>query len=718
MTQFDLSPSWGPLALEAVFRLRDEMSDKRPAPTSSASRRAPGSSNGGDDGYDLEFDGGHLHLSGPEAQPQEPGAKALPGSIITPHLLLLTLRLAATFGTAERIEALTRPGAVTLLQGASREDMSEIADRIAALFLPPSATPPRDKLQRDIDALARLSILLPSRTKTQPPEREIREGLETHRATLILLPDDIRLPRALLTLLPVPLTLAPVDREITLAQLAMTYSEGIDLEALRRALPENAALASVPQAARALALRAPSALEAANQLAKAARPRVITAGPDLDQIAGDTEALRIAKRMVRDLADWKARKIDWSEATRSALFFGPPGSGKTWLARAMGASAGVTFISAGFGEWQAAGHLGDMLGAMRRSFAEARAAAPAILFIDETDAAGSRFGGDQHGKTYQRQVINAFLQEIDALMLSEGVLLVGATNDPGAIDPAILRPGRFDTHVEVPLPDATALEGMLRAQCDWPEETLRALARAAVGQSAAELDAAIRAARSEARDEGRPLAVKDLARQLETLQVTDPSHDWRVALHECGHAIAYAALGLSATSRLVLTRNGGGEAHGAPTRALSSLSDLEDAMTCLLAGRAAESLVLGEASAGAGGTQDSDLARATRHAVWIETRYGLGHHQLVWLDAPDHVALHNPHVYGRVRARIAKAETRARALLHARRATLEAMAQALLERRELKGEELARWLAPLCSPQPSSPSPEAPRDGLCPREDM
>lgn len=121
----------------------------------------------------------------------------------------------------------------------------------------------------------------------------------------------------------------------------------------------------------------------------------------------------MARRLVADLGRWQKGEIAWSEMTRSVLFEGAPGTGKTFLTRAIGAAAGVPFHAASFADWQACGHLGDMLAAMQKSFAAARGTAPSILFIDEIDSVGSRWSRDAHAENYRRQVINAFLAEID-----------------------------------------------------------------------------------------------------------------------------------------------------------------------------------------------------------------------------------------------------------------------------------------------------------------
>ena len=181
-------------------------------------------------------------------------------------------------------------------------------------------------------------------------------------------------------------------------------------------------------------------------------PRVATDGPWLEDIHGDTPALRAAQQIVRDLRAWKTGSVAWTDLTRTLLLYGPPGTGKSWIARAMGNSAGFAVVTGTFGQWQAAGHLGDMLREMRKCFAEAGAKAPTVLIIDEIDAVGSREDPEQHNRSYRTQVINTFLAEMDAIAREEGVIVVATCNHPDMIDPAVLRAGRFDMKVAVPLP--------------------------------------------------------------------------------------------------------------------------------------------------------------------------------------------------------------------------------------------------------------------------
>lgn len=172
-----------------------------------------------------------------------------------------------------------------------------------------------------------------------------------------------------------------------------------------------------------------------------------------------------------------------------------------------------------------------------------RKRAPSILFIDEIDAVGSRENGDRHGSNYRFQVINGFLEEMDSISRQEGVIVLGACNHLDRIDPAVLRAGRFDLRLEVPLPDAASILGILRRHLgsDFGEEALRDLARLATGSTAAEVGrGGPQGARLGPCREGA-LCLVDLRAKL--VARDDRASTWRTAVHECGHAIVAAVLG-------------------------------------------------------------------------------------------------------------------------------------------------------------------------------
>lgn len=440
-----------------------------------------------------------------------------------------------------------------------------------------------------------------------------------------------------------------------------------------------------------LALRESTAGAVVTRLSAMLDNRADVARPSLDDIEGYGAAEAIARRMVADLQAWRAGDVPWSEVQRAVLFFGEPGTGKSFLAQAMAGSAGITLVRGGLAQWQAAGHLGLMLAAMRRTFAEARAAAPAILVIDEIDAVGSRAGGDGHNENYRRQVINALLEELDGLACMPGVLVVGTCNHPATLDAAVLRPGRFDSKIEVPPPGRRAIARMLRDGIATtglaPDDVgMARLIRAGGGQSAAAIDAA----RASARADRRPLRVEDLLAALGA-RAADPGVERRTALHECGHAIVAAALGIGRVTRLVLTPEGG-EAWTLRATHAGVLADWEAELTRTMAGRAAERLALGTVSSGAGGNRASDLSQTTTLALQTDTHLGLGAEGPLWRGTEPALYLSVPANAARIRQRLDDAEDRAVAILARNRPLLDARGTALLEAGLLEGNELGEWL--------------------------
>jgi cell division protease FtsH len=187
---------------------------------------------------------------------------------------------------------------------------------------------------------------------------------------------------------------------------------------------------------------------------------------------------------------------------------------------------------------------------------------------------------------------------------------------------------------------------------------------------------------------------------------------WRIAVHEAGHAIMGAALQLGRIDSMQITGDGGsilreGSSHQ------SLLADIEAEMSYSLAGRAAERLIFGEVSAGAGGPDTSDLAKATRYALDIETTYGLGHEGLVWHAKPNDALLTTPGIRDRVRQRLVRAEQQASNILTLHRAVLEALAQALLQKRSMRAAEIELFLCKIAEVPPQDTS-TAHSDALVP----
>lgn len=634
--------------------------------------------------------------------------------------VLITLRLAALIGgeggtqgrhTLIEPRALTviETGDVAMLPKLHRVIAETVAHRPADLHAGGINTAPPEAVFALMPALSGSSIA--------PNQHEfaaaIRACLPLPNACLILIPDRSALPRPLADLLPPSRPLPPLCGAMIPELLRLVHGPAAPSprplpkllqQAVLAALPSDDRLARLPLDALALALRASTPVGVAEALAAAADTAADTAAgrarsphaPRLVMFDPDLPAVQALRAATEDLALWRAGKVAWSELTRSFLLSGPPGCGKTWMAQATAASAGLPLITARFADWQTGSSLGPMLAALRRTFAEARAAAPCLLFLDEFDAAGSRQRRD-HNSSFNDQVIAALLTELDAPAANEGVLILAATNHPENIDPALLRPGRFDRQIRLDLPDRKALRSILTT-CLAPEGVeeadLIALTRAAVGLSAAAVDAAIRAARAACRRAGAPFT------PLAALPFLSPGQDaethaahqaarQRTAIHEAGHAAIAARFGLP-ISRILLEREGGHVLwHGVPQK---RRADLEAVLIFLMAGRAAEEVLLGEASAGAGVGSDSDLALATRLACQIEAQTGLGQSGLTWRGAAEAALMTDPALARRVEVHLARALALAREEIAAIPVLVEALSEVLLREGEVTGEALTGWL--------------------------
>lgn len=428
--------------------------------------------------------------------------------------------------------------------------------------------------------------------------------------------------------------------------------------------------------------------------------------PTLDRLHGLDEAVAWGQSLARDLAAYEAGTLPWSAVDRGCLLSGPPGTGKTLFARALAATCGVPLISGSYGQWlgSGGGHQGDFLKSLRRAFADARSRAPSLLFIDEIDSFPDRARVSHRYKEWDTQVVNALLAEIDGVQDREGVVLIGACNHPDKLDPALVRSGRLDRHIQIRLPDRAALARILQEHlgADLAGEDLSAAALLAAGSSGADCERYVRGARRRARSEDRTVTMADL---LDELGGGDPNllDLGLAAIHEAGHAVVACVLCPGSLGVVSVQTSGfaprGSAEHGGSS-ALRSLptyplaSDLWDRLVILLAGRAAEEVVLGEPSAGAGGGSESDLAKASMLAAFIVSACGF-EGGLLWSGTPDEASLPrmfaaDPALARRVREMLANAYGNALSVVRERHAAVKAVAGALVNRRVLDGAEIAR----------------------------
>jgi cell division protease FtsH len=325
-------------------------------------------------------------------------------------------------------------------------------------------------------------------------------------------------------------------------------------------------------------------------------------------------------------------------APRGVLMVGPPGTGKTLIARAVAGEAGVPFFSVAGSSFVEL-FVGVGAARVRDLFAEARKAAPAIIFVDEIDAIGQRRAGSGAAvaNDEREQTLNQLLSEMDGFDVSQGIVVLGATNRPEVLDPALLRPGRFDRQVTIPLPTLAEREAILAVHCRdkklGPDVDLNVVARGTPGFSGADLaNLANEAAIFAVRDSRQVLTAADfenardriLLGRREGSNVLLPEEKHAVAIHESGHALI-AALSDNADPVSKVTILPAGQALGVTQqlplveRHLYGEDYLTESLRVRLGGRAAELVELNQGSTGAA----NDLASATDLATKMVREFGL-----------------------------------------------------------------------------------------------
>ncbi|MDF2368172.1 ATP-dependent zinc metalloprotease FtsH, partial [Sneathiella sp.] len=355
-----------------------------------------------------------------------------------------------------------------------------------------------------------------------------------------------------------------------------------------------------------------------------------------DDVAGQESAKQEVAELVDFLKHPKTYENLGAETPHGVLLVGPPGTGKTLLARALAGEAGVNFFNISASEFIEM-FVGVGASRVRKMFDEAKKRAPSIIFIDELDAVGRVRGtGLGGGNDEREQTLNQILSEMDGFTGHETVIVLAATNRPDVLDPALLRPGRFDRHVTLELPDKAARKAILKVHIrNVPiakDVDLNTVAASCPGFSGADLknlvnEAAIAAARegtSEVSmhhfDEMRDKIIMGTVRTL----AIQPDEHHRLAVHEAGHtAVANFLPNADPLYKVTIIPRGRslGGTHLLPTEERNTLSEeyLHDRLAVSLAGRCAEKIFLGSVSSGA----DDDIKTATQLARAMVSRWGM-----------------------------------------------------------------------------------------------
>ena len=362
-----------------------------------------------------------------------------------------------------------------------------------------------------------------------------------------------------------------------------------------------------------------------------------TEGIRFSDVAGEDEAKENLQEIVDYLHDPSKYKEIGASMPKGVLLVGPPGTGKTMLAKAVAGESKVPFFSMSGSEFVEM-FVGMGASKVQDLFKQAKEKAPCIVFIDEIDAIGKKRDGQFSGNDEREQTLNQLLTEMDGFEGNSGVIILAATNRPESLDPALTRPGRFDRRVPVELPDLKGREEILKVHAKKiklaGDIDFTQIARMASGASGAELanivnEAALRAVRA-----GRKRAIQaDLEESIEVViagyqkknAILTDKEKWAVATHEIGHAIVAALQTDSAPVQkiTIIPRTSGALGYTMQVdegnHYLMTKSELENKIATLTGGRAAEEIILGSISTGAA----NDIEQATKIARAMITRYGM-----------------------------------------------------------------------------------------------
>ena len=442
-------------------------------------------------------------------------------------------------------------------------------------------------------------------------------------------------------------------------------------------------------------------------------------GIKYSDVAGEDEAKELLQEIVDFLHNPEKYREIGAEMPKGALLVGPPGTGKTLLAKAVAGEAEVPFFSISGSEFVEM-FVGMGAAKVRDLFKQAQEKAPCIVFIDEIDTIGKKRDGQIGGNDEREQTLNQLLTEMDGFEGNNGVIILAATNRPESLDPALLRPGRFDRRVPVELPDLKGREEILKVHARKIKVAdnvdFNKIARMASGASGAELanivnEAALRAVR-----DGRKFATQaDLEESIEVViagyqkknAILTDKEKRIVAYHEIGHALVAAKQTNSAPVQkiTIVPRTSGAlgytmQVEEEGNHYLMSKEEMENKIATLTGGRAAEEIAFGSVTTGA----SNDIEQATKLARGMITRYGMSKdfdmvametvtNQYLGGDSSLTCSMETQTAIDReVVELVKKQHEKAGQILMENRAKLDELSQYLYEKETITGEEFMKIL--------------------------
>jgi cell division protease FtsH len=429
-----------------------------------------------------------------------------------------------------------------------------------------------------------------------------------------------------------------------------------------------------------------------------------------NDVIGSAEAKEAFGEIVDYLRDPKKYAEFGARPPKGILLVGPPGGGKTHLARALAGETKAGFIVITGSEFSSP-FFGVGIRRVKSVFAQAKRKSPCILFIDEIDGIGQRTKVDRASDAEPNRIINQILTEMDGFHAANGVIVVGATNKPEALDEAMLRPGRFDRKIHINVPgveDRKALFEHYTAKLKSTEPLdFDQLARVTIGFTPAAISSVVNtAALSAAKQDSTSLRMNHLVDAVETESVgavtsagklLKPAERKRIAVHEAGHAIATSLLNVGTLEKVTILPRGPslGVTIVTPDRETEFYlrTELENRIQMLLGGRVAEKLVFGDISSGAAG----DLSEASILAFKMVAELGMSKDgKLFSLSACRKLGLNTDHLFylDQTQELLEEMETRCMQTLSEVRPALDQLVGMLLEQETVPGKAVAALLEP------------------------